>query len=339
MYYNELMETYTRYERVINESMLKLESIHPRDLINDRQNILIEATIDGAKAKAALDKIIEALNNTLKKFNDLTRKLKTKNTDWEAKAESFNVNSKNLDGFEYEIFPYWTVLNLYNTPIPDVKRSMQSQLESENGKDFMTQYFSNIIDDEGNVNKNIFRGITKTSSSEKIKIDANKAKTLYPKFINLIKTAYNIRQKVSANGAKIAKTLTDANADRLVLNESTLLSLSIFKNEFYEAMLEAADDNSSNEPITTGDIEKEDKENDPNNNDKKIKVDAEQNKKTKDAKDVKELVKLWSKYCTSVVSAEMDMLDEAYDECVRIVTKIMKYKKGDKNNDTLVNEV
>ena len=319
MYTTEFYDSICESCREIDNEWLKLESIHPTDMKNDA--VLTEASISKMSIEKTLDAIINAIKEAVKRFRNITRKLRQKNAEWMAEAERVDLNKKDFQNFREEIFPYWNSMpSLFEKiRIPEFRIE-----EAESYKDgtFMRNNFKDIVDDEGNINKNILRGVSQSSTNDgksgKVPIEFGQVKTAYPKILGTMRTVDNLRDRVASDMIKIAKVVEQIKNQSAPINESTLMTYSMFKDEYYDVLLEA---------LTPDDIEKEEnvaKEDAENNNDKKLNMNTEDSKNASSFKAQCDAVTAWSKLCSSVTSAEMDILDEAYTECANFITKVMK---------------
>lgn len=308
MYILDTYDVISECEKNMLENYLKLESIHPIDIIDNKLMVMHEATLNKVKIRQSLDTIIDTILKTIEKFKSITRDLKTKNSKWLAEAKQFNLNKTDLSNFKFEMFPYWNAIpELYNNiKIPNFSKDdfniYNDQLQ------FMQKYFKNIIDDNSNVNKNILRGLKNGSKKEKILIDYGKAKNIYYQILKMIDDIYKLRDRIAKDATMIVNTVKNIKNMSSPLNESILLEYSIFKDEYFDIILESG--------ITPDDVEK--------SNDKKIDINKNDNKLSKSIDEQYKMVVAWCKLCTSVTSAEMDILDEAYGTCVKFINKIMK---------------
>ena len=297
---------------LLNE-YLKLESIHPEDIINNKNEVLHEAIISNIKIKKTIDNIIEALEKSVKKFKDISRELRRKNAEWLANAEQFDLSKTDLSNFKQEIFPYWlSIPSKFNIKIP--KFTIEDEMLYDNESEFMKKYFKDIIDEEGNVNKNILRGLS-NNITEKVVIDAAKVKNSYRQILGLINDIDKLRNKVSRDMVSIINTVKSIRNMTSPINESTLLSNSIFKDEYFDILLERV--------VTPDDIEESMGKKDEKNT---IDIDKKDNNESKETNNQYKNVVSWSKMCTHVTTAEMDVLDEAYSDCVKFISAVMKSK-------------
>lgn len=304
-------------EREIYDEYLKLESIHPVDIINNRAEVMHEAVLSRIQINKAIDKIIEAIQASLKKFKDISRELNKRNVEWMESAEKFDFNKADFSNFKYEIFPYWEAIprefNLIKIPKFDIN---ESELYTDQNQ-FMGKYFKNITDDDGNINKNVLRGLNQ-NLKEKIPVDYGKAKTIYRYVLPTIKSITELRDKVARDMSKIASTLKSVKNMEAPMNESVVLNSSIFKDEYFDIILEAA--------LTPEKINKEKEKNDNSSDDKDVNIKPNDNQKATDLDKMYKAVTSWSKLCSAVTTAEMDILDEAYNECAKFIDKAMKCK-------------
>lgn len=298
------------------DEYLKLESVHPIDIITNRNMVIHEAVVSKLQIKKTLDNIIKAIDTAIKKFKDISRELRTKNAEWLDQAEKFDLDKVDFSNFKEEIFPYWIAIpSRFNINIPDFTIKDEVLYDGD-GNEFMRKYFKDIIDENGDVNKNILRGLSDSTKNEKITIEYGKAKSVYKTLLNTINNIYKLRNKVEKDMTMISDTVKRIKNLNAPINESVLLNCSIFKDEYFDILLEA---------VTPDQIEKsmEKKE----DNDKKIDVNRNDNNKAESVDRQYKLVVSWSKMCTSVTTAEMDILDEAYGACVKFINKVMKSKK------------
>lgn len=315
-YKSNLYNTIGENENKLLNEYLKLESVHPINIIDNKSVILHEAVISKLQIKKSLDAIINAIEISLKKFKDISRSLKMKNAEWITQAEKFDLNKADLSNFKEEIFPYWLAIpSKFNIIIPEFTMKDEALYDGD-GSEFMKKYFNNIIDNNGNINKNILRGIS-SSGKGKIVIEYGKAKSIYKTLLNMINDIYKLRDKVSKDTVMILNTVKRIKNTNAPINESVVLNNSIFKDEYFDILLEA---------VTPDEIEKNMENNKNDSNDKKININRNDNNRSELVDKQYKLVASWSKMCTAVTTAEMDVLDEAYGACVKFITKIMKSK-------------
>ena len=158
----------------------------------------------------------------------------------------------------------------------------------------------------------------KIDKNEKYVIEYGKAKGMYKTLLNMMGDIDKLRDKVAKDMEMISDTVKRVRNMNTPINESVLLQESIFKDEYFDILLEAT---------TPDQIEKEMDKEDPNNKDNKIGVKREDNRRAISVDKQYKLVASWSKMCTSVTTAEMDVLDEAYGVCVKFINKVMKSAK------------
>lgn len=319
MYTLDTYNTIVENDYIIKSNYLMLESVHPYDLINNRSEVILEAVLSKENINKAIDRIIEAVDEARRKFRSVTRELQRKNEEWLYTAKNHDINADDLSNFKAEIFPYWNAIpRIFNgLNIPEYNTNYSSLYNDE--KQFMEKHFKEILDQDGNINKNILRGITNSSSEEKMVIEGDRAKSTYNQVVKTIDSIYDLRGKVSSDMNKISRTLKNIRSMNRPIdtNESVMLSRSIFKDEYFDILLEDA--------TTPDDIEKSQNNND--NNKKDVNINPEQNEKAKEADNAYKSAIQWSKLCSSVTTAEMDILDEAYGACSKFVDKVISKGK------------
>ena len=106
MYFKRFMETLTECEIEINEAKLECMSIHPYEIISDRENVLQEAFNFKEKAEFAFNKIVKVFTDLSKKFYAMASVLKKENKDWIESASRFDINRVDLKDFKHEMFDY-----------------------------------------------------------------------------------------------------------------------------------------------------------------------------------------------------------------------------------------
>ena len=314
MYFKRFMETLTECEIEMYEAQLECMSIHPYEIISDRENVLQEAFDLKGKAEFALNKAIQVFIDVTNKFKNIAFQLKKRNAKWFESASRFDINSVDLKDFKYEMFDFKTgVERIEKTKLPIFSSVNEEDLsgDSNNFKQnaFREIYvFSNENPDGGDINKNYFRG-----SNEKIVIKPQEVLSLYRFALNWLKGYDRIVNDISRDNDNINSILkTTKLTNQVPVTESTILSESIFKDEYYDILLEDA--------LDPKDIEKEEK------NKNTIDTNSEEvaeNKKKNTTNDA--VMKYW-KICSTIQTMKMDACKEAYSTFTDFIDKVMNCK-------------
>lgn len=315
MYTLDTYDVIAEAERELLENYLKLESVHPADIINNRAEVLHEAVITKLQISKTLDAIVEAIKAAIKKFRDITRQLKTKNDEWMVNAQKFDLNKADLQNFREEIFPYWIAIPQRFNLIKIPQFTMVDAELYTDQKEFMNKYFKTIVGENGDVNKNLLRGLNANSKREKLPIEYGKVKSIYRDIIRTIGEIIKLRDKVAREMNIIAETVKSVKNMNSPMNESILLNCSIFKDEYFDILLEGA--------FTPEQAEKEAEQKE---NGRSINIKPDDNDRSSEVDRMYKAVTAWSKLCSAVTTAEMDILDEAYSECAKFIDKVMKAK-------------
>ena len=305
MYFKRFMETLTECEIEMHEAQLECMSIHPYELISDKENVLQEAFNLKEKAELAFTKAVKVFIDFSEKFKTLAFQLKKRNSKWFESASRFDLTRVDLKDFKYEMFDFKTgVARIESLKLP-IFNSVNPEELSGDSATFKQKAFGEIyIDDAKDINKNYFRG-----NDKKLEIRADQVISLYRFALNWLKNDYDritgiiTRDNDAINS--ILKTVKISN--QTTVTESTILSESIFKDEFYDILLEDA--------LDPNDIEKEEK-NKLNPNNQEI---VESKKKNSEIDAVQ---KYW-KICSSVQTMRMDACKEAYSAFTDFIDKVM----------------
>lgn len=301
------------------EAKLSLESVHPIDIINNKDSVLTEAITDNKKLMNAFSKIIKVITDLTDKFRRITNKLEFRNRKIVDKYSKFNINGIDIkNDFEYEMFPYWEGyerIKRYHVPRFDnnnLDKYLTNGAEQFKSNDFQRGTFSK---EDGSVNANYFRGCDDRGIKEKI--SGNNVKMVYQRCLEIIKTRKQIADKISAENKNIIVVASNGSKIKVPISESVMMDQSMFKDEYYDILYENILDGAlfEDSAATTTDIEKEEKNGGINNN-------PEENNKANVNKDLIEAIKVYSNICMQVNSKIMNILDEAYDQSVRFCGKI-----------------
>lgn len=325
-----IMDAVTDYERSMNEAYYKLESMHPIDIFN--KEVLTEAIkVDFSKKK--LWKLI--IDNT-EKFWKISTEFKKKNSDWITESRRANISNKDI-GDKYTIYPYWDGYKaIEKITIPNFGKSDYETITDNNGVAFKRKYFpQELFLDNGNINKNYFRtGTNKSQEDSKIDITNSNYSIMYKQALDLLDSQDKISRKIYDENRTIVNALQGVKD--VPVNESFALSMSEFKSEYYDILLEAEDnqysiDQTSNNNNTSANNTSSTANKDtasPTSPDKiedaidGKDVNKDDANKSKSVKDMNDAIMAYVKICYSVQSARMGMLDEALGNCIKFIQYI-----------------
>lgn len=309
MYFKRFMEALTECEIEMYEAQLECMSIHPYELISDKENVLQEAFDLKGKAEAAFNKAVQVFINLCESFKKVAFKLKQKNAEWFESASRFDLARVDLKDFKYEMFDYKTgIERIKNTPLPifsssgDMINDLSGDSRAFKEKSFKEIYFpeENI---EGDINKNYFRG-----SNQKNPIKSHEVNGLYTFALNWLKHYDNTVNAIYKDSETINSILrSEKSSNQTTVTESTILSESLFKDEYYDILLEDA--------LDPKDIEKEEK-NKLNPNNREISENKEKNS-------IREAVQKYWKICSTIQTMKIDACKEAYAAFTDFIDKVM----------------
>ena len=310
MYFERFIESLTECEIICNEEAIKVQSIHPQDIISNKEIVLQEAIFSKEKIDVAFQKAREIFMKLTQQMMKITFELKKRNAKWFETVNRFDINKKDLKNFKFEMFNYQEgIKRIEDTPLPKFE-SVNIQDFSGNAEVFKQNAFKNLYmkDDQGNedISKNYFRG-----SSEKITIDDSKAKMLFPYAVNWLRNYERFTKNIEISNETLNKIVNDVlSTNKVSVTESILLSESIFRDEYYDILLEDA--------VDPSDIEKEEK-----NNSNTINSNPEENKQNKEVTDRIEAAKKYWKICSSIQTMKMDIAREIYTVFTDFIDKVM----------------
>ena len=309
MYFKRFMEALTECEIEMHEAQLECMSIHPYELISDKETVLQEAFDLKGTAESAFNKAVQVFINLCETFKKAAFKLKQKNVKWFESASRFDLARVDLKDFNYEMFDYKTGLErIKSKPLPifnssgDMVNDLSGDSRVFKEKSFKEIYFpeGNI---EGDIDKNYFRG-----SNEKLPIKSHEVTGLYTFALNWLKQYENTVNAIYKDSENINSILRSEKAsNKTVVTESTILLESLFKDEYYDILLEDA--------LNPKDIEQEEK-NKINPNNKEITENKEKNIK------LDSVQKYW-KICSTIQTMKIDVCREAYAEFTKFIDKVM----------------
>lgn len=309
MYFEIFTESLTEAEIISNEEAIKIHSIHPYEIISDKENVIHEAIISKDKIDAAIMKSLEIFISLTAKMRKVAFELKKRNGKWFDAASRFDINRANLNDFKYEIYDYREgIKRIENTKTP-VFKSINIQDFSGNAETFKQTYFKDLYlkneDGQEEISKNYFRG-----GPEKIELNGTQAKELFRFALDWLKNYENFCRNIESTNVSLNDLLKSSLENKNIITESTILNESFFKNEYYDLLLEDA--------VDPKDIENEEK--DRSNG---IDSNRDENQKNKEINDMKEAIKKYWKVCSSIQTMKMDVAKEAYTAFTDFIDRVM----------------
>ena len=312
MYFKRFIEVLTESEIIINEANLERMSIHPYQIISDKDNILHEASVLKGKAALAFNKAVEVFIELSKKFQAVAFELKKRNREWFESASKFDLNRVDLRDFKHEMYDYKTgVSRIANTPLPifaSINVEDFSGCSSTFKQTAFKEIFVKVEGLEEDINKNYFRG-----SNEKIEIKEHEIRALYSFALDWLKRYDQIVRLIASDNEKLNSILKSVQSSNTVsVNESTVLYESIFKDEYYDILIEDA--------LDPKDIESEEK------NKNNIETNNISAAETKEKNTTLEAVQKYWKICSTIQTMKMDACKEAYTAFTNLIDKVMDSK-------------
>ena len=326
-----IMDAITDYERSMNEAYYKLESMHPIDIFNG------EVLTEAIKVDLSKKKLWKIIIDNSEKFWKIAAEFKKKNSDWITESKRADISNKNIDG-KYTIYPYWDgykVIEKIN--IPGFNKDDYSIITENNGLGFKRKYFpQEAFLDNGAINKNYFRtGTNKSQEDSKINITNSNYISMYKQALDLLDTQDRISRKIYDENRTIVNVLQGIKD--VPVNESFALSMSEFKSEYYDILLEAEDNQYSIEQPSNNNTSTNNASSTTTNNKDTASptspdtiedeidgkdVNKDDANKSKNIKDMNDAIMAYVKICYSVQSARMGMLDEALGNCIKFIQHI-----------------
>ena len=305
MYSKEFYSILEETTKEINDAKIKLISIHPEDLINNKESVLTEAVFNKDSIEKSMKKLIDNIKTMVEKFIRMSHKLSVANKHLIDKYSKVKIDSSKLKDFEYEIFPYWDGLDrIKSFNPPQFKEDMVNDLIS-GGMQFKQLFEKGTFNEDGSVNPNFFRG-----SENKLKVQSGNANMVFSKCLDIIKSREAISNDISSKSKNLS--MTSQNVIRNVpITESVILNESIFKEDYLDILFEDA-------VTTTSDIKKEENRQEAEG----IDVNSTENSSAKKASDINSAVQKYITIVYGVISTMMSILDEAYDQSIKLCERL-----------------
>ena len=319
MYFTRFMEALTECEIEMNSAMLECISIHPYQVVSDTAEVLQEAQALKGKAEAALKKAVEVFQNLMRELTIAAAELTKRNGKWLDSVNRFNINAVNLKGFEYQMFDYKTGVTRANQK--DLPKFASVNIEDFSGSSdtFKQTAFKEIYIEGGDIDPNYFKG-----GPEKITIKEHQVNEYFRFAVDYIKTYKQTIAKMVNESNELNAILKSVSSENTVpINETTILVESIFKDEYYDILLEDAVDHD--------DLEREEKQ---ENEERKNIMDKDTVTETKIKNQTLEAVQKYWKICSQIQTLKMNAYKDAYCEFTQFIDKVMD--RGGKRNESVV---
>jgi hypothetical protein len=319
MYNRQYLNIINSVDISINESTLKLMSISPMDLLNNKDEVLIEANINMGNIKNQYDKILLRVKELNIKFIKIARDMVKKNEAWLNDAKSYHLDINKLKEFKYEMFPYWNGIRLLaQIEVPKYNKEMNQYLSNSDQQGFYKTYYKSLeFLEDGSLNQNKLRG-----SDKKIIVNSGLVSQTYNNCIKIIEGYKSLSEKIYAENIELLRTLEMAK-NGSIITESIAFDQSVFKsqltNMLYDTLLEA-DENTNIKAETPDSIKKDiEKEKKP-----EITVNKDENEKFKEKKDTSNVIKNYFDFCYKINTVLMSLLEESYKESVKFIDSVRK---------------
>lgn len=331
MYTEEFIECMTECEEVINEEAIKMQSIHPYEIIADPDNVLHEAFISKENVKNAIAFLIRKLREISKKAMKVAITLSAKNKAWCDSVTKFLASHIEVKFDDYEMYDYPTgIQRMTSIAIPRFESIDIGHFEND-GEVFKQKAFGDIFnteikqtssttEDKENTGTSALAKAYFRGGAEKKKFVKGELKSLMQTAIKYILTYKNFINNIYRDSEQIISAYNSITKDlgNKPITESTLLHESAFKEEYLDILLEDA--------VEPDDVEKS-MEN-GNNDSTPINSNSEENKVSDDIRGKEKALNIWFKTCSTIFTAKYDIAQEAYkaysdflDRCMDNSTK------------------
>lgn len=310
MYNQEFYNDLEKINKEIYRSKLLLETVHPEDIINNNEQVLIEAGINFENIERMAAKMLGAIIKGLNKFTSMTSELLKRNDKVVQSYKKVDTNIINFKDFEYEINDIGSAYNRINSfVIPPFDSKNSDIILNNDGVNFKmgneSKFPNGMFLDNGQVNKTYFDG-----SSNVIKVNQSNAAAVFKDCLKVLTDRPTITKKITSecrNTVRMAQQLLNT---KVPVTESVLLDTSIFKDDYLDILLEDA--------ITTTDaIQKEQK--DQQNG---IQTNTNENTAANNINKTREAVVKYTSIIYDIESKIMSALDDLYNQSGKYCAKV-----------------
>lgn len=327
MYFKEFYSELEKINNEIYKNKLIYESVHPIDIINGNINVLTEAA-EAKDANVKLKKnILEKMMAGVMKFLKMGAELVKRNSSIIDGYKKIDTSLIDFNGFEAEIPDINTAMNNINSfKVPEFKTEDIELLLNNNSIGYKvgstSKFQQGIFNDDGQINKSYFNGKVNNESGT-IKVNESSAPNMFKACLTIMDKRMDMSNRI-ASQVKNMKVFSEGimrNATRgenNVTTESVLLDYSIFKDEYFDILLEDA-------ATTPNDIQKEEKE--ANNG---IETNSENSKNVKNDDKLIDAVIRYNEIIYAIETIIMTSLDQLYTEASKYCAKVAQL--SNKNN-------
>lgn len=321
MYTKEFYSELEKINREMYDSKIIYESVHPIDIITENVEVLSEAV----NAKEKFDKyrklIMEKILAGVDKFKQITADLIKRNSKIVDGYKKVDLNLVNFDKFECDMPDVRTAINnIQSYRMPQFNAEDTELILNNNSIGYKVggeaKFPQGTFTEDGQVNKAFFNGTVANSNNGRIRINSSNAARMYSDCLELMtkrqdmcnKIVSQVRSMVGLSQNIINGSIKEVN--KTVTTESVLLNNSIFKDEYFDILLEDA--------ITTPD--QIHKENDQKENG--IDTNTEVVKNKNETERLADAVIRYNEIVYSIQSTIMTSLDQLYKEAGMYCEKV-----------------
>ena len=330
MYSKEFYSELEKAKREYYNCKLLSESIHPIDLMTNKEEVLEEAGINMNSVKKAAMKIITAGINALKKFIKLTSELEKRNNSIIKGYKNMDINLIDFSKLDECSIPDFNMAynNIKSFTPPMFDKNDADALLNNNGIGYKigpnSKFPKGLFLDNGNINKAYFNGLVNNTEDGLIRVDGKTSTSNLSGYFKTCVTILSDRQNMSKRvdnlfrqSLKVSEQIIGSTINTTV-TESVLLDSSIFKDEYYDILFEDA-------ITTTQTIQKE---MDPKNG---INTNTTENKIANENEKISNAVLKYSEIINSIFAEMMNSLDKLYNEAGKFCAKVSQL--SNKKND------
>lgn len=322
MYSKEFYNELEKVNKEIYENKLILESVHPIDIINGNTEVLMEAAISKEKLDKARKTILEKMMVGVQKFLQVTGMLEKKNAKFIDGYKKIDLNLVNFDNFEYDMPDIKTALNnISSFKFPPFNAADSELILNNNSINYKVggeaKFPQGAFSEDGQVNKAFFNGTVSNSENGKIRINASNAPAMFNACLDLMIKRKDMGNKIASQVRSMkdfSENLLNSaiRGDKIeTVSESVLFNSSIFKDEYFDILLEDA-------LATPDEIHKENEEK-TNGMDTTTK---EESRTSSNNDRIADAVIRYSEIVYSIQSVIMSSLDQLYKESGMFCEKV-----------------
>lgn len=304
-------------DSMYNESELGLINNNPIDIINNN-NILTEAYLIMGNSANAIKLMDDFIKKTSEEFKTNSETLLDKGTKLISKSSVTDTN------ITIETEPFWEGFDLIKKiKIPKFNSPDRPLLTSKNSNGYIKRYFPKYVnnDDSGEL---LITTSTLTGKGNKKVIKGTSIKSIFNKAVNIINNygkivdqIYNENMMIS-DSLKIAYDKAYNLPNEEPINESILMGISLYKDDYYDL-------------LTEGII----------GSDKKVNVDKSKVIKFEATKESVNAMRLYAKICYMIQSMRMNAIEYDMKKAIKFIqdyNRLLKISNMDTASETPVTE-